>query len=170
MEWICAKCGKLQKRQYINNMKLWWQFATIWNDWLVYVNSLSVCNLHTCDSREYWMIYRVPARIFWGIGGLFGSSPSPFPSSCHQLYLFISLPVFRLSRWLTGEGRGAWSRSRIIWPRESLALYKPFNTLWATGSTISSTQLTDPHQHPPHHPASISWHPKSAMYFRYSLV
>jgi hypothetical protein len=31
---------------------------------------------------------------------------------------------------LRGEGERGWARSRIIWPQESMVLYKSFNTLW----------------------------------------
>jgi hypothetical protein len=54
----------------------------------------------------------------------------------HQLHppasilsLFLSLPVCRRSSLLTGEGGRGWGRSQIIRRRESLVLYKSFNTL-----------------------------------------
>ncbi len=67
------------------------------------------------ETSEYWMIYRGPGFLaaIW-----FGSS------------LFLSLPACVSTVKLTyvrgGEGVG----SQIKWPRESLALYKSFVTLW----------------------------------------
>jgi hypothetical protein len=58
-------------------------------------------------------------------------SLTPFPLSRQQLVsLSQSSCVSPRSSLLTGyvEGRG-WARSQIIQPRESLALYSPFNTL-----------------------------------------
>ncbi len=56
--------------------------------------------------------------------------PPSFPSPVSKLSLFLSLPVCRRSSELTGEGEiGGWGMSQIIRPRESLALYKSFNTL-----------------------------------------
>ncbi len=72
------------------------------------------------------MIYRGPGflAVIW-----FGSLPTPSSQlSLSKLSLFLSLPVCRRSSLLTGGGRG-WGRSQIIWPQESLALYKSFNTL-----------------------------------------
>ncbi len=53
--------------------------------------------------------------------------PSPTPVS--KLSLFLSLPVCRRSSLLTGEGGRGWERSQIIRRRESLVIYKSFNTL-----------------------------------------
>ncbi len=54
----------------------------------------------------------------------FGSSPIPFhPSPLRKMSLFLFLRV--PGRW----GRG-WRRSQIIRQRETLVLYKSFNTLW----------------------------------------
>ncbi len=57
------------------------------------------------------------------------SHPLP-PSPVRKLALLLRLPVCRRSSLLPGEGageRGAWSQ--IIWPQESLGLYKSFNPL-----------------------------------------
>ncbi len=72
-------------------------------------------------SREYWMIYRKPSilvAVLW-----FVSTPaSSTPPLVRKLYLFLSLPVCRQSRLLTGEGgkrvrRGAESYDRKkTWP------------------------------------------------------
>jgi hypothetical protein len=77
--------------------------------------------------REYWMIYRGPGflAVVW-----FGISPTPShtTSPVSKLSLFLSLPVCRRSSLLTEKGgRG---RSQIMGRRESLVLYKSFNTLW----------------------------------------
>ncbi len=54
--------------------------------------------------------------------------PHPPPlSPVSKLSLFLTLPVYRPSSLLMGEGFG---RSQIIRPRESLVLYKSFNTFW----------------------------------------
>ncbi len=54
-------------------------------------------------------------------------SPHPLPPSrASKLFLFLSLPVWRRSR---GRGGGGWARNQIIRPRDSLDLYKAFNTL-----------------------------------------
>jgi hypothetical protein len=53
-------------------------------------------------------------------------SPPPSPSPVSSL----SPPVCRQSSLLTEEGESGWGRSQIIRMRESLVLYKSFNTLW----------------------------------------
>ncbi len=63
----------------------------------------------------------------------------PPPSPVSKLFLFLNLPVCRRSSLLTGGGRG-WARSQIMWPRESLALFKLFNTLWLKGSKTAFTK------------------------------
>ncbi len=59
----------------------------------------------------------------------------PLPPSVSKLSLFLRLPVSRRSSLLTGDGRGGrgWGRSQILRRRESLVLYKPYNTLWHAG-------------------------------------
>jgi hypothetical protein len=54
---------------------------------------------------------------------------SPSPSSVSDLSHFISPPVRRRSRLLTGVGTREWGRSQIIRRRESLVLYNPLTTL-----------------------------------------
>ncbi len=77
------------------------------------------------QSIKYWTFYRGPGvlAVIW-----FDSTPAPSPSS----------PVSKLDKigrlrktgsLLTGEGGRGWAWSRIIWPQESLALYKSFTTL-----------------------------------------
>jgi hypothetical protein len=48
--------------------------------------------------------------------------------------IFLSLPVCRWLSFQRGEGEEGWAGSRIMRPRESLVLYKSFNTpiLWMT--------------------------------------
>ncbi len=58
------------------------------------------------------------------------NSPTLFPSPDFKLSLFLSLPVYPRSSLLTWEGRGWVRRIRIIRLRESLTLYKSFDTLW----------------------------------------
>jgi len=76
---------------------------------------------------EYWMIYRGPGcfTVIW-----FRSSPTPFspPPPISKLALFLSLPVCRLPSLLTGDGGGG-QGTKSCDLQESLALYKPFNTL-----------------------------------------
>ncbi len=61
---------------------------------------------------------------------IIGSSPTPSPKSpISKLSLFLGLLVYHRSRLLTGGGR-EWERSQIIRRRESLVLYKLFNTRW----------------------------------------
>ncbi len=86
---------------------------------------LGICLLSVCPSvcllghsREYWMIYRGPGllAVVW---------LSCTPSAVSNLYLFLSLPVYRQSSLLLGEvGERGWARSWIIRRRESPALYK----------------------------------------------
>jgi hypothetical protein len=57
-------------------------------------------------------------------------SSAPFPSPVSKMSLFPSLPVRRRSSLQTGEGEMGWVRSQIIRRRESLVLFKSFNTLW----------------------------------------
>jgi hypothetical protein len=74
--------------------------------------------------------------------------PLPPPSPMNKLSLFLSLPVYRRSSLLTG-GREWWARSQIIRPRESLAVYKSFNTfcstatawMWANKGTVYKIRL-----------------------------
>ncbi len=89
-----------------------------------------------CTVMQYFpplTLYLRPENIKWFIEVVwFGSAPCPFSPSPHspvsKLSLLRSLPVCRQLSLLTGGGRG-WGRSQIIWPQESLALYKSFNTL-----------------------------------------
>jgi hypothetical protein len=56
-------------------------------------------------------------------------SPTHFPSHFSKLSLFsVFLCVAGRAYWR--EEGGGWARSQIKLPRESLALYKLFNTLW----------------------------------------
>ncbi len=57
-----------------------------------------------------------------------------------MLPLFLSLPVSRLSRLLTQQGGGG-GGEQIIRPRESMALYKSFNTLWRVASSNDSENI-----------------------------
>jgi hypothetical protein len=59
----------------------------------------------------------------------YDSVPRPLlpPSPVRRLSLFLSLPVCRLSSLLTGEEGSGWARSQIIWPRESLALFRSYS-------------------------------------------
>ncbi len=55
----------------------------------------------------------------------------PFPTSpVSKSSLFLSLRVCRRSSLLTRERGRGWARSHIIRPRENLALYLSFKTLW----------------------------------------
>jgi hypothetical protein len=60
-----------------------------------------------------------------------GSSPTPFPPSTDSIFsLFLSLSVCLRSSLLTEEGRGGRWGTKSFRTRESLTLYKSFNTLW----------------------------------------
>ncbi len=61
-------------------------------------------------------------RMIWLL-----SHPFPSPVTVSRLYLFLSLPVCRRSSLPTGEG-GEVGEREIIRGRESLVLYKSFNT------------------------------------------
>jgi len=74
------------------------------------------------------MIYKGPGclAVVW-----LGSSPTPFPPSTDSIFsLFLSLPVCRRSSLLTEEGGGGRWGTKSFRTRESLTLYKSFNTLW----------------------------------------
>ncbi len=96
---------------------------------------------HLCTerAREYWMFYRGASilAVVW-----FGSPPTPSPpplSSASFLFGPSSCvsPVELTDRRV---GRRGWTSSQIIRPRESLTLYKSFNTLWK-GSSFSATAV-----------------------------
>ncbi len=61
----------------------------------------------------------------------FGSYTNHSPSLVSKLSLFVSLPVCRQTSLLTGAWGRRWRKSKIKIKRrrESLFLYKPFNTL-----------------------------------------
>jgi hypothetical protein len=66
----------------------------------------------------------------------------PLPlSPVRKLSFFLSLPVFRRSTLLAGEGEGGRARSQIIRPRESLVLFKSVNTLWDSLTTVEKLNL-----------------------------
>ncbi len=74
----------------------------------------------TCyPPREDWMIYRGPSFL---AGVWFGSTPSP-PPPVSKLSLFISLPMWRRYRLLTGEEG-----------QESLDFYNSFYSLYSVHS------------------------------------
>ncbi len=73
---------------------------------------------------ECWMIYRGPGFLTV----VFSSSPTPIlPPLSRQQVVSLSQSSCVPPIELTGGGGG---RSQIIRPRESLAFYKSFNTLW----------------------------------------
>jgi len=81
--------------------------------------------------RDYWMIYRGPdvLALVW-----FGSYPYPFPwASCLSFLVFLCI---------TGRAKGGreWGRSQIIRQRESLALFRSFNTLCIVYSYVQTEQ------------------------------
>jgi hypothetical protein len=63
----------------------------------------------TVEAGEYWMINRESGflPVVW-----FGSSPTPFLSTICKLSLFLSLPLYRRSSLLPGEGDMRWGRSQ----------------------------------------------------------
>jgi hypothetical protein len=76
-------------------------------------------------SVEYLMYYRRH--------GFLAVSPSP----ARKLALFLSLPAYRRSSYLTGEGR--WGGGiQIIRRRGSLVLYNPLTTPWTGASSSES--------------------------------
>ncbi len=78
-------------------------------------------------AREFWFIYRGPdfLAVIW-----FGTLPNPFLLSRQQV---VSLSVFGRA-YCRERGRGS-ARSKKIRLRQSLALYKSFNTLWCVLSS-----------------------------------
>ncbi len=94
--------------------------------------------------REYWMIYRGPdfPAVVW-----FGSSPNPSPP---PLFLCAA------GRAYLREKGGRDTRSQIIRPRGSLALYKSFSTLWFQWFQPSSQPPVETMQWLNHLPSSQS--------------
>ncbi len=86
--------------------------------------------------REYRKIYRGPGfhAVVW-----FGSSPTPSP-----LYTLskLSLLVFLCRR--SSLLRGGGGVGKIIWPRESLALFISSDTLWFYPSGTGGRLEADP--------------------------
>ncbi len=117
-------------------------FCTVW--WV----SFSHVTKHSCRSsciatyfplmtvslciREDWLFYRRPSflAVVW-FGSMPPPPPPPFPvSEFFSLSQFTCVLTFQFNDGRGGRGR-AWSR--IIPQRESLVLYKSFNTLcWAS--------------------------------------
>ncbi len=87
--------------------------------------------------REYWMFYRGQGYRPWGgmIRLLAHTLPLPVP----QLLVSLSQSSCVSPVELLAGGRGA--RSQIIWARESLALYKSFNTLWSRASICCRSEI-----------------------------
>ncbi len=103
----------------------------------MYIVSMVVVHIHT--RRKCWMIYRVPGflAVVW-----FGSSPTLFPLSRQQVVsLSPSSYVSPVEPTHWGGGGMWWGRSQIIRRRESLVLYKSFNTLCTHGSNWFYTCL-----------------------------
>jgi hypothetical protein len=92
--------------------------------------------------REYWMIYRGPMRSY-------DSSPRPTPP---RPLLFLCAA----GRAYLREKGGRDTRSQIIRPRESLALYKSFSTLWFQWFQPSSQAPVETMQWLNHLPSSQS--------------
>ncbi len=76
------------------------------------------------------------------------STPPPLPSaSC----LSFPVPVRRRESILTGETRGrGWMRSQSIRRRESLVLYKAYNTLCFTWTSLKAWMRVSPSSSPLH--------------------
>jgi len=72
--------------------------------------------------REHLMIYRGPGFLPFVYFGP-SSTPPPSHATVSKLSLFPSLPLL-----IDKRGDRGWRRSQT--QRESLALYKSFNTLW----------------------------------------
>ncbi len=80
---------------------------------------------HIAESIEWYIESQAFMRVV-----KFGSSHTPFPLSRRKLSLFLSLPICLTSSLLNGEGGGGRRGAESYDPRESLALYKLFRTLW----------------------------------------
>ncbi len=78
--------------------------------------------------RQYWMIYRWLGflALAW-----FGSLPFsfPLPLSRQQVFSLSQFSCVSPVELMDGRERG-WGRSQIQWPRDSLVLYKSFNSHW----------------------------------------
>ncbi len=85
--------------------------------------------------REYWVIYRGPG--FRAVYDL--APPPPLPPSRQQV-VFLSQSS-SMSPFELTDRRGAWRRSQIIRRRESLVLYKSFNTLCSTITAESEVRI-----------------------------
>ncbi len=104
----------------LNNMYIRHNFFTLMYKYIIvfYAQCTPICK-----DQIVLMIYRGPdfLAVIW-------LHPHPPPYPVGQLSLFLSLPVRRMSRLLAGEDGRGWGRSQIIRLRESLVLYKSFNT------------------------------------------
>ncbi len=76
------------------------------------------------ESRGYWLIYR-------GHGFLAVFDSAPRPPSFRQHVVSLSQSSCVPPGWAYWRGGGGQARSQNMWLRESLALYKSFNTLCA---------------------------------------
>ncbi len=84
---------------------------------------------HRVPSREYWIIYRGPGflAVFW-----FGHSPRPLPPPAGEQVVSLSQSSCVSPVELTDgiRERGGVDEEPNHTTRESLDLYKSFNTLW----------------------------------------
>ncbi len=90
--------------------------------------------------RKYWMIYSMEDQAFLRLyDSTLRPPPSPHPPSASDIIFsfFLCVASWAYSR---ERGRRGWARSQIIRRRESLALYKSFNTLWE-GVSITDLNL-----------------------------
>ncbi len=96
--------------------------------------------------REYWMIYRRQGflAVIWS-GSFPASSPLPSGSSLSQSYCLPQVEITDV------EGGGGGWRSQIMRRRESLVLFKSFNTLQLYSSSLfcvhncTRSQVLRPH-------------------------
>ncbi len=82
--------------------------------------------------REYWMIYRGPGLLCSVISMIWFLPSNLLPLSCQQIVSLSQSSCVSPFELTDGKGgRRGWGRSRSHRRRESLVLYKLFNTLWS---------------------------------------
>ncbi len=105
------------------------KFSTHWTQGTKLKGGL-YCLLRRGQENVEW--YIEDKAFLWSYDSAPRTPPSPF-SRQQVVYLSQSSCVspVELTDERVGGGGGGWARRQIIRPRESLALYKSFNTLWA---------------------------------------
>ncbi len=102
------------------------------------VEILTIAVERTALNREYWMIYRGPgfqSRVIWLL-----PHPLPLLPSVSCLAFSVSLCFGGRAYWQE-RGGGRRGRSQSVRRRESLVLYKSFNTLCIRLCSVANIPL-----------------------------